>query len=145
MKRSLTLTAASVISIVAGVLWTAPAQAGAVDGSLQNLSAISNSELLGAVINSSMTDNASNDENVRVTGTVTGLGIDVGEGSEQITLHPGAQQVADPITTNVGTVSNGENVVVTVNVVDVNTGVSLLALTKTMTCHLDSSGNGSCS
>ncbi|QIS23571.1 hypothetical protein [Nocardia terpenica] len=74
-------------------------------------------------------------------------GQDVGTGSLQVQGNGGTVPFAIPITVNVGHLTNGEQVVVMVNDTETANGVQVgvTSTTKTVTCNLDASGNGTCS
>ncbi|MGC4984676.1 hypothetical protein ACLQ18_29215 [Streptomyces sp. DT193] len=75
MNVTRTLTAAGLAAAFA-LLVAAPAHAGIIDGSLNNLHAASQSNVLGALVNSNLSGNDNNNANSRSTGALNGvLGI----------------------------------------------------------------------
>ncbi|MGW1956101.1 hypothetical protein ACWCPI_25700 [Streptomyces sp. NPDC001920] len=75
MDVTRTLTAAG-LAAASALLAAAPAHAGVIDGSLNNLHAAAESNVLGALVNSKLSGNDNNNANSRHTGALSGgLGI----------------------------------------------------------------------
>jgi hypothetical protein len=65
LPRALVLTTITVGAALASV---APAQAGVIDGTLNNLSALTQSNVLGSLVNSALTDSSNNNANAKTQG-----------------------------------------------------------------------------
>jgi hypothetical protein len=152
LNRRLAVVAAVAITALGLTLSATPAQAGILDGSLNNLDLIDHISALNTNINSDPQYSENNNANTRAygrqTATIAALGVAIGVATVGFTepATPGTQDV--PITIPViGTISNGEQILETVETIDFNSdGVQIdaITLTQTFTCHVDGSGNGTC-
>ena len=81
-------------------------------------------------------------------GDVFSRGVDESEGTDKFSGDGGTQPYTIPMTIDtkdIGSVTNGEQITVTVEDVVTGTEAVILTTTKTLTCNLDANGNGTCS
>ncbi|WKK26433.1 hypothetical protein QZH56_13040 [Streptomyces olivoreticuli] len=71
--------------------------------------------------------------------------MDEGDGVAHETGNGGTESIDIPVALNIGTINNGDHALATITDTQVNGGVDVVARTFSFTCHLDSSGTGSCS
>lgn len=154
MKHRIAAAAMAAALLLTPLLVAAPAHAGLIDGSLNNLHAADKSNILGALAGSRITDANGSLNNTRsgarenLNANVLAGGVDISIGGTQLTGNGGSETFDVPMQVELGGVADGEQVQVTVidTETDIVTGIDLqvVTLTATFTCHLDSSGNGVC-